>query len=74
MIARLVAQAASGAGALGEESGLAARLADAGSLARWAGLWETLQRSKADADALNLDRKTFVLETFFQLEAVARRN
>lgn len=71
LIGRLVCHAAGGSGAIRDEAGLADRIAAAGSLAQWARLWDTLQRAKAEADTLNLDRKTFVLETFFQLERAA---
>jgi DNA polymerase-3 subunit delta' len=72
LIARLVAHGVSGEGAFGEEAGLADRLVTSGNLAQWASLWETLQRAKAEADALNLDRNILVLETFFRLEKAAR--
>lgn len=72
LIARLVAHGVSGEGAVGEETGLAARLVTSANLAQWASLWETLQRAKAEADALNLDRKILVLEMFFRLEKAAR--
>lgn len=72
LIARLVGQAAGAGAVLPGERELAERLGVAHGLAYWAGLWETLQRAKAEADALNLDRKTLVLETFFRLEAAAR--
>lgn len=72
LLARLVAHAATGTGASGQEAALAERLIGSGMLAQWAGLWETLQRARAEADALNLDRKLHVLETFFRLEQVAR--
>ncbi len=42
-------------------------------LAQMAQLWETNQRAKAEADALNLDRKNLVLGTFFRLEDTARQ-
>ena len=42
-------------------------------LAAWAELWETLHTKKAETLALNLDRKSLVLETFARLEAAARR-
>jgi DNA polymerase III subunit delta' len=42
-------------------------------LAAWAELWETIVREKADVLALNLDRKSFVLETVARLDAAARR-
>lgn len=70
-IARLVSQAATGTGALAGEAELAERLVAGAGLARWVGLWEILQREKAEADALNLDRKMLLLETFFRLERVA---
>jgi DNA polymerase III subunit delta' len=72
MIARLISHAASGEGALAGETELAERLVAGPALARWVGLWETLQREKAEADALNLDRKMLLLETFFRLERVSR--
>jgi len=72
LLSRLVSQAVSGTGAIGGETELAERLIAAPALARWVALWETLQREKAEADALNLDRKILVLETFFRLERVAR--
>jgi DNA polymerase III subunit delta' len=56
-----------------EEVKLALRLIPDGRLASWAELWETIVRDKADALALNLDRKMFILETLCRLEAAARR-
>ena len=47
---------------------LAARLIGEGRLASFAGLWERIGREKADALALNLDRKALILETFARLE------
>lgn len=41
-------------------------------LATWAELWETLVREKAEAMALNLDRKSLILETFSRIESAAR--
>ena len=70
--ARLVRQAATGTGAIGEETDLAARLIRPQRLAPWAELWETVTRAKADAFALNLDRKNLILGTFFRLEETAR--
>ena len=37
-------------------------------LAAWAELWETTVRAKAEADALNLDRVSFILDALFQLQ------
>lgn len=73
MLPRLIRHQASGAGALTEEeTALAGRLLAAPGLARWAQLWEEVRRAKADALALNLDRKSLVLGTFFRLEEAAR--
>jgi DNA polymerase-3 subunit delta' len=41
-------------------------------LDRWSGLWEGLRLAAADADELNLDKKQFVLNTFFAIEAAAQ--
>jgi DNA polymerase-3 subunit delta' len=41
-------------------------------LATFAGLWETLARDKADAMALNLDRKALILSALAKLEAASR--
>ena len=71
-LARIVSHAATGEGALGSEAQLAERVNGSRALAQWAGLWETIQRAKAEADALNLDRKNLVLGTFFRLEETAR--
>ncbi len=66
----------SGAGAShageGAERRMAARLVTEARLASWAELWETVVREKADAMALNLDRKSLILETFRRIESVAR--
>jgi len=72
VLARIVSHAATGEGALGGEVQLAERVNGSRALAQWAGLWETIQRAKAEADALNLDRKNLVLGTFFRLEETAR--
>jgi DNA polymerase-3 subunit delta' len=72
IIARLIRQSALGEGAIGEEAALAGRLIGARGLAPWAELWETLRRAKAETLALNLDRKSFVLGTFFRLEETTR--
>lgn len=72
MVARLVRHGATGTGAVGEEATLASRLVPAHGLARWAELWEEVRRAKAEALALNLDRKALVLGVFFQLDETAR--
>lgn len=71
-ISRIVAHGATGSGGIGVEADMALRLNGAGALAKFAGLWETVRRAKAEADALNLDRKNLVLGTFFRLEETAR--
>ncbi len=48
------------------------RLIGPARLATFAALWETLARDKADALALNLDRKSLILDTVSRLEAAAR--
>lgn len=72
LIRRLVGHAAGAGRALDDEKAIAERLRIERNLARWAGLWETLQQAKAQADALNLDRKALVLDIFFRLERAAR--
>jgi len=71
-IARIVSHGATGSGAIGKEAEISARLENAAALAKFAQLWETVRRAKAEADALNLDRKNLVLGTFFRLEEAAR--
>jgi DNA polymerase-3 subunit delta' len=73
-LARIVSHAATGEGALGSEAQLAERVNGSRALAQFAGLWETIQRAKAETDALNLDRKNLVLGTFFRLEETARQS
>ncbi|MGH6815152.1 MAG: DNA polymerase III subunit delta', partial [Hyphomicrobiaceae bacterium] len=41
-------------------------------LAAWAELWETIVARKSDALALNLDRKTLILDTLSRMERLAR--
>ncbi len=43
-------------------------------LASWAELWETLVRDRAVQDALNLDRKAYILECLTRLSALATGN
>jgi DNA polymerase III subunit delta' len=50
----------------------AGRLISQHGLATWAGLWERVAADKADAIALNLDRKALILDTFFRIEAAVR--
>ena len=70
-LARLVRAGASQDGAASEVA-LANRIMGEARLATFAHLWETLARDKADALALNLDRKSLILDTLSKLEAAAR--
>lgn len=70
-VSRLIRTQATGSGQ-GADQALAARLIGEAKLASWAGLWERVAADKAEVDALNLDRKAFILETFSRLEALAR--
>ncbi|MEC9368774.1 MAG: DNA polymerase III subunit delta' [Pseudomonadota bacterium] len=73
LLSRLVSGASRGLPARDPvEAALISRLSDRGTLAKWAELWETVARMKAEADVLNLDRKTLILGTFFRLEETAR--
>ena len=72
LAARLTRAAATGEGEAHEVE-LARRLIPEGRLASWAELWETVGRGKAEALALNLDRKTLVLESLSRLEGASRR-
>lgn len=54
------------------EGQLAARLIPGPRLAAWAQVWETVVAEKAGTDALNLDRKALILNTFLRLEQAAR--
>lgn len=70
-IARLVRVRAVGAGDA-DTLALAERLVPAHGLASWAELWETVQTKRAETAALNLDRKTLILETFARMQAASR--
>lgn len=72
VIARALRAAATGAPAPGAEAAFAAKLAAAGSgqLAAWAGAWEAIAREKADAMALNLDRKALIVDVFRRLQGL----
>ncbi len=73
-LARLVAGQAEGKprAVLAEEGDLLRRLAGDGRLDRWIDVAETLRTLFGRADAVNLDRKQVVLDTFFTLQAAAR--
>jgi DNA polymerase III subunit delta' len=70
-LARLIRAAATGHGDPADVA-LGGRLIGEAKLASFAELWETLNRDKAEADALNLDRKTLILDTFAKLERASR--
>jgi DNA polymerase-3 subunit delta' len=70
-IAAVTKARATGAGGE-EEVKLAVRLIADGRLASWAELWETVVREKAEALALNLDRRMLILETLSRMEMAAR--
>lgn len=67
LMGRLARQASTGEGALPAEARLAARLTDADRLATWAELWETIGRVRADALALQLDRKAILVDLLTRL-------
>ncbi len=71
LIARLV-RASAGLGGNELEVRLAGRLVPEPALATWAELWETIAREKSEAQALNLDRKSLILQTFGRIGAAAR--
>mgnify|MGYP001232511347 FL=1 len=70
-VARLVDAEARGDGPA-PEAALAHRLIGPARLATWAGLWERVAADKADAAALNLDRKALILDVFSRLEQASR--
>jgi DNA polymerase-3 subunit delta' len=72
LMERLIRQAATGEGAIGEERALAERLLDHAALPQWVETWEAIGNAKADAAALNLDRSLLVLETLYRLQQLVR--
>lgn len=70
-LARLIRAGATGVGSELDRA-LAARLIGPARLATFAELWETLARDRADAVALNLDRKALILSSLTRLEAASR--
>lgn len=70
-LARLIRAAATGEGSA-EDTALAARLIGDGRLASFAALWERIARDKADTLALNLDRKSLIIETITALATAAQ--
>ena len=72
LMERLIREAATGEGAIGEERALADRLLDHATLPHWVEAWEAIGRAKADTASLNLDRSLLVLETLYRLQQAAR--
>lgn len=72
LMERLIREAATGEGAIGEERGLASRLLTPTTLPHWVEAWEAIGSAKADAASLNLDRSLLVLETLYRLQHAAR--
>lgn len=70
-LARLIRVAATGEGTP-EDRTLADRLVGGGRLASFAALWERVAREKADTLALNLDRKSLIIETVAALSTAAQ--
>ena len=70
-LSRLIRAAATGQGDRGDLA-LAAGMIGEARLATFADLWETIVRERAEAQALNLDRKTLILDTFARLERASR--
>ena len=71
-LSRLIRAAGTGVGDAADVV-LARRLIGDARLASFADLWETITREKAEADTLNLDRKTLILDTFARLERATRQ-
>ena len=73
-LASLVHLAAAGSGDTDQTADLklAARLMPAARHAAWARVWQQVVDDRADAERLNLDRKTLVLNTVAMLAATAR--
>jgi len=54
------------------EKHLSDKLVEVQSIDQWLGLWDTLQTRALDVEALNLDKKTFMLQSFFSLRDLLR--
>ena len=54
------------------ERGLQARLGASGSLDRWMEAWEKVARLLSRTDAVNVDRKQAVLNSFLYLQSAMR--
>ena len=75
VIARVLRRAATGEPMLPAEAAFGARLSDAGParLAAWAEAWEAIAKDKAEAMALNLDRKALIVGVWERLRVVTDR-
>ena len=71
LLPRLVRARATGRAEIVEEGAIAQRLLQPETLASWAELWETIVRDKAATMALNLDRRSLVLQTGFRMRDTA---
>lgn len=71
LIGRLVRDAVEPGSLLPDEAPLRA-IVKPEKLALWTALWETIVREKAEIMALNLDRKSFVLDTGMRMRALLR--
>ena len=56
------------------EKHLSDKLVTVQSIDQWLSLWDTLQTRALDVNALNLDKKTFLLQSFFSLRDLLRSN
>ena len=72
-LARIIRGYARGEGLLDHEKPIIGHMISDTTLAHWAGLWETIAAEKADVIRLNLDKKSFVLESFYQMQNLMRR-
>ena len=71
-LSRIIRASASGQGTA-DDLALAGRLIADGALPLWAELWEGIITAKAEAMAINLDRKALILALFAGLAKAARR-
>lgn len=51
---------------------LSQKLVRGQSIEQWLGLWDTLSKRSLDVDDLNLDKKTYLLQSFFALRDLVR--
>lgn len=72
MVHRLVKGQAAAFPLSAAEKKLSDKLIRVQSIEHWLGLWDTLNRMSLDVDDLNLDKKTHLMQCFFNLRDVAR--